>query len=216
VRGRPNRKLQQRWTPSLLVIGGLLLAALVAGGALWVGLRRDTSGSSTTTAAPRTTAANLDTTVAGGGGTNMSVQSLSTFDPRGDQEENDERLGRATDGDTGTAWLTECYQNQYFGSKQGVGVVVKLNHAAHGHLAVTMASAPWNLDVYVADDVPGDLAGWGERVDQAASQTKLDVTFDLDEDGRYVLLMLREAARDSGCSSTNPFRSGLAEVLATG
>ena len=80
------------------------------------------------------------------------MASLTSFDPLGDGTENEGRVRYAKDGSTKTAWLTNCYQNQYFGAKQGVGVVVKLSGPARGELTINFVSAPWNLDVYVADE----------------------------------------------------------------
>lgn len=200
-----------------MFIVSLLLAAALAGILLWAAVRADDGAGST---APRTTLVSpetdVETTTAGESVPvgDLRVESLSTFDPRGDGEENDDLVALANDGDTGTKWLTECYQNQYFGAKQGVGVVVKLNGPARGRLDVAMATAPWNVDVYTSDSPSGDLASWGDPVAQDASQQNLAASFSLDSEGRYVLLMLREASRDEGCSGTNPFRSGLAEVTA--
>jgi hypothetical protein len=215
VRGRPNKRMQQRWAPSLVVIGGLLLAALVAGSVLWMAVSRDETPTSTvarrdTNIAVEPTVASLDA----GATESLEIKSLATFDPNGDNEENDDQLDRARDDNTETAWRTECYQNQYFGAKQGVGVVAELGRDARGVLSITMAAAPWNLDVYVADSVASDLDSWGAPVARGAEQSDLSAEFELDASGRYVLLMLREAARDPECSGANPFRGGIAEVTA--
>jgi hypothetical protein len=52
----------------------------------------------------------------------------SDYDPApGDGEEHEETLGGATDGDPGTAWITEEYSNAAFGNaKPGVGIVFDL------------------------------------------------------------------------------------------
>jgi hypothetical protein len=140
------------------------------------------------------------------------VSALTTFDPMGDGVENEAKIGLARDGETATAWLTSCYANQYFGAKQGVGVVVKLTGPAQGVLSLKFPSAPWNVDVYAATEPAGDLDGWGSPVAQQADQRSKTAAIVLNQPGRYLLVMLREVARDKGCNSANPFRGGFSEI----
>jgi serine/threonine-protein kinase len=214
VRAAPHKRYQQRWTPSLVFVGGLLLAAIVAGGVLWATLHTSSpSGTKDTSAAPASSAPSGDAASAQApSGGPLKLVSLAIFDPKGDGQENDTKLDLARDGDPSTAWRTECYQNQYFGSKQGVGVVMKLSGPAAGRLDVSLVSAPWNLDVYAADSPADSIEGWGKPVAQDASQRSTDATFTLKATGKYLLLMLREVARDKGCSGANPFRGGIAEI----
>jgi serine/threonine-protein kinase len=210
--GRPHRSFQHRRGPSLLVLGALLLAAAVAAVMLWLALRQDDEASPTDS-----TAAESDDTaaqaVAEGG--DIRITSVRSFDPGGDGEENDENVGLIKDGDPNSAWRTECYANQYFGAKQGVGLVLHLNAAAHGRVSVTNVAAPWNVEIYASDDPPSTLAGWGRAVGQGAGQTSTTGTIDIDSDARYLLVLLRQAARDSACSNQNPFRAGIAELSIT-
>ena len=118
----------------------------------------------------------------------------------------------AKDGKTATAWLTSCYENQYFGAKQGVGLIVKLSGPAQGVLHLTFPGTPWNVDVYTADRPGAAMKDWGKPVAQDASRKTSEVSIVMNRTDQFVLLMLREVARDKGCSSANPFRGGFSEI----
>lgn len=215
-RTAPNRQFQQRRSTPTFVVGGLLVAALAIGGVLWATLRNG----SRTRSADNTTISST-----GNGGsvlttpdgqpvpvTNSKVTALTSFDPKGDGTENESRVRLARDGKNSTAWLTSCYQNQYFGAKQGVGLIVKLSGPAQGLLNLTFPSSPWNVDVYASSSPAANLEDWGQPVSQNASQKAGKASIVVNQPGRYLLLMLREVARDKGCSSANPFRGGFSEI----
>ena len=215
-RTAPNRQLQQRRGTPTFIVGGLLVAALAIGGVLWATLRNG----SRTRSADNTT---ISSTGKGGSVlttpdgqpvpvTDSKVTALTSFDPKGDGTENESRVRLARDGKTSTAWLTSCYQNQYFGAKQGVGLIVKLSGPAQGLLNLTFPSSPWNVDVYASSSPAANLEDWGQPVSQNASQKSAKASIVINQPGRYLLLMLREVARDKGCSSANPFRGGFSEI----
>jgi serine/threonine-protein kinase len=212
VRPRPPRRLQQRLAPALFVLGGLLIAAAVAGVVLWTAVTSDDEQILATPRPQQEIAIETTPSVVGAPPRELEIDDIDSFDPRGDGEENDDTLGRALDGDPDTAWVTECYQNRYFGAKQGVGVVLELNGPARGVITAVMTGAPWNVDVHVADERFDDLASWGDPITHGSSESSTEASFTLDEDGRYVLLMMREAPRDAACSNDNPFRVGIAEL----
>lgn len=203
----PLSPRRRRPAPAIVLLGGLLTAALVAGLVLWSALRNS----------PDTRDA--DRQPAGGSGTatavnysGAKVSAVASFDPFGDKTENNDQVKFAKDGDPDTAWLTSCYQNQYFGAKQGVGVIVKLSDSAQGVLALRFPNAPWNVDIYAADSPFASFDAWGEPVAKAAQQKTTSATVDLDRSEQYLLLMLREVGRDNDCSSQNPFRGGFNEI----
>ena len=190
----------------------IIVAVLAAGGVAWMALRHRTTGASTA----ETPSGASGAYVVNGGSTHLVgrnlVTTLASFDPLGDKTENDSLLKFAKDGKTSTAWLTSCYQNQYFGAKQGVGIVVKLAGPATGRLALAFPNTPWNVEIYAAD-VPADsLAGWGKPLARDASQKATTATFTFDSSAQYLLLMLREVGRDAGCNKANPYRGGFSEI----
>ena len=129
------------------------------------------------------------------------------------RSENEGRVRYARDGKTSTAWLTSCYQNQYFGAKQGVGLIVKLTGPAQGILSLDFPSTPWNVDVYASTEPSDVLDGWGKPVAQQAGQKSKSASIVLNQPGHYLLVMLREVGRDKSCNSDNPFRGGVSELV---
>lgn len=115
----------------------------------------------------------------------------TSFDPPpGGGAEGDSRLPALVDGDAGTAWESEGYRRADFGGlKPGVGVVVNLaERSSVETLEVDAATVGWDASVYVADDVPADLASWGDPVAQA-QDIEGGTSFDLGgAEGRHVLL----------------------------
>jgi serine/threonine-protein kinase len=89
-----------------------------------------------------------------------TIASVSTFDPdgRGEPGENDEDAGLAVDGDLETAWTTESYDSRsFFGSKNGVGLVVDLSAlAAIESLRIDASTNGWSGEVHLlgVDDEP--------------------------------------------------------------
>lgn len=212
----PARRTSQQIATARFIAIGIIVALLALGGLLWATLRHDSGAKRSGGNANTNSSASSPTLTTPNGEpvpiTDSAVVALTTFDPKGDGVENESKIGLAEDGETATAWLTSCYTNQYFGAKQGVGVVVKLSGPAQGVLALHFPSAPWNVDVYAASDIPGNLEDWGSPVAQQASQRSKAVDVILNQPGRYLLVMLREVARDKGCNSANPFRGGFSEI----
>jgi hypothetical protein len=57
----------------------------------------------------------------------VPIAGVQALDPQGDDSENNDLAARAIDGDTGTAWRSERYDNAQFGGiKKGVGLAVDL------------------------------------------------------------------------------------------
>ena len=145
----------------------------------------------------------------------MAGPALSFDPPPGDGTEGDGSLGALTDGDAATAWRSEGYRNRDLGGlKDGVGIVLTLAEPVElGDLEVDAATVDWSASVYVADEIPEDLGGWGDPV---ANEDGIDgaATFDLDgAEGRHVLLWFT----DLGDGSVGEgFRLEVAEVRLTG
>jgi hypothetical protein len=103
---------------------GALGAFLVGTGVLVaVSLPKDESTAQTvaSTTAPATTAPPATTTPPKPVATPLRVNAVAAYDPFGDDHENDDEVGRATDGDRATYWSTERYSSWF---KDGVGLVV--------------------------------------------------------------------------------------------
>lgn len=115
-RSRRRSRSRQRG-PRRSKLGSAILAVLclgplgILGALIWVPLSESTPP--TTTADPNPRRA-------------LEAASVVSFDPFGDGAEHQDTIAALTDGDTDTAWTTERYNNQQFGTKEGVGFVIDL------------------------------------------------------------------------------------------
>jgi hypothetical protein len=90
----------------------------------------------------------------------LPVAAVTTWDPQGSGAagENDELAPLAADGDPGSAWRTERYdQATFFGSKTGVGLVLRLEGPARlDSLRIDSPSRGWDASVFVLDGAVDD------------------------------------------------------------
>ncbi len=124
-----------------------------------------------------------------------TIRRVQAFDPPpGDGIEDDQDLGKLTDGDPSTFWHTETYDAApLFGVKEGVGLNVELDGSSKLHsLVVNSPSAGWNARVYVSKGAPGaTLASWGKPVADKSAIAAGSTTFDLNgRTGTHVLLWI--------------------------
>ncbi|MFM8889389.1 MAG: protein kinase domain-containing protein [Solirubrobacterales bacterium] len=171
----PARQLPDRrtspWPAAIL----LLVALVVAAGSAWLISQGGTGG--------------------GGGGAGsgdkVEVASVTDFDPEGDGVEHPEEVEFAIDGDpNASAWTTETYQTDSFGTKSGVGLVVDLGSPRKlSSVQVVTPTPGWPIEVYGANDpLPDSLDGW-EALGSADSVSDRD-TIDLITLTSYRYLLL--------------------------
>jgi hypothetical protein len=129
------RRADRRW------LGTAVLVALIGGALLLIAaLVRDTDR---TGAGPPTTAPSQLSLI--------PITTVTPFDPEGEGRpgENDALAPLAHDGKAETAWRSERYQQQDFGVKSGLGLVVELDRAATlNRLDIDSESTGWNAQVY--------------------------------------------------------------------
>lgn len=133
--------------------------------------------------------------------------------PGGDGSENPESVAKVVDGDMGTVWKTDRYTTAAFGGlKSGVGLYLDLGakKPVQSVDVKTRGGAGWTGELYVADQVSGSLAGWGEPragigSGSAAGSGRIDLRA---AEGRYVLVWFTTLppAADGG------FRVDVAEI----
>ncbi|MCU1388949.1 MAG: putative serine/threonine protein kinase [Ilumatobacteraceae bacterium] len=217
-RGVPSRQFQQKRTPSSVVIVLLLLAVIV--GAVLISAGNDSGhpSPSNTTAGPATTS---PASVAATPGGPVTIAGVSSFDP-GDSKtgvESPDQTSFVLDNDPATAWTTSCYNDRYFNGKPGVGLVVALSGSGTGTLSVDIANGPYQLRVYASNEAepPTTVDGWGSPVQaKSAGDAAATVTAPITAaPARFVLVLLLEAARDNGCSSTFPYRGSISGISFT-
>ena len=212
LRGSPARGLQTRTAPSLIIVCGLLLVALIVALVLWatIGPSDDGGGQggqgSPTTAAARRTAQTPGP---------VEIAGIAAYDPQGDGEENDDLIAAAAaDSDSATNWRTLCYADRFM-AKEGVGLVVSLSRAATGTLSFDVGNAPYTIDVFAstARAVPPTIDDWGDQIgDRAFSEEPGTVRVSTPATARHLLILFREIGPDSGCTSANPYRGTLGNV----
>ncbi len=208
---RPNRRFEHRNGPSLVVVGGLLLAALVVGAILWITIGGDGDGAAftppTSVVPPEATTPPVP---------EASIQAVTTYDPDGDDgTENDDQVSLAHDGKASTAWTTVCYSSKFLGGKGGVGLVADLGVAATGTFTVEIGSAPYQVQVLTAtNSIPREISDWGPAVRKANGESAETIQVDLDAPARYVLVMFNELGKDAGCAN-NPYRGRIDEMTFT-
>jgi serine/threonine protein kinase len=188
------------------IVAGLVVVGLLSGGALWFTGKNPQTDSQV--------AAPVIDPVAPVVQEPASIVSIMSYDPSGnDGEENEALVPLLLDSNPQTNWATTCYANQYFGSKEFVGLVVQFSAPATGTLNVYMGNAPWKIDVYTAlDTAPPQLAGWGQRITTGNNTKRRGANFIIAQPAQYVLLALREIGKSGMCSGSNPYQGLLSGV----
>ena len=210
-RQQPNRTFEQRRGPSLVLVGGLLAAALVLSGLLWATLHDNTPADDGFTAP--STVLPTSTTVAAIEPASK-IQAVTTYDPEGDDgQENDDLVSRSIDGNPATFWSTLCYGSKTLGGKGGVGIVADLGTPAIGTFTVSIASAPYQVQILTAGDgaIPAAIADWGSPLKRAVGADAEAVTVSINKPTRYVLVMFKQLAKTPECTR-NPYRGDISEM----
>ncbi len=184
------------------IITGLAVTGLIGASALWF------------TSKESPTAETVVVPVAPAVPEPASIVSILSYDPNGDDgEENEALVPLLLDSNPQTNWATTCYFNQYFGSKEFVGIIVQLSTPTTGTLNVFLGNAPWKMDVYTAlDSAPTQLAGWGQRIATDNNVKRRKANFVLTQPAQFVLIALREIGKSDLCSGSNPYQGLLSGV----
>ncbi len=208
-RQHPNRTFEGRHGPSLILVGGLLAAALVLGGVLWTTLHDSSPDSGF--AAPPTV---LPTSSTAAPAPSSKIVKVTTYDPDGtDGQENDNLVSFAIDGNPATLWSTVCYGSRTLGGKQGVGIVADLGTSTMGTFTVSIASAPYQIQILTAPDgaIPTQISDWGPPLKRATGADPEAITVSISKPSRYVLVLFKQLAKTPECTK-NPYRGDISEM----
>ncbi|MCB0999923.1 MAG: protein kinase [Acidimicrobiales bacterium] len=229
IQRRPNRRFEHRRGPSLMVVGGLLLIALVLSLVLWNTLGADDDGgefptptstppadaSASSAVAAATVAATVDVASAGPvpGLVAAGLASVRTFDTdTSSPDENDDQVGRVTDADPATVWTTRCYADERLAG-QAVGLLATLPAAAQGVFSIDIASDRWSIEVYATTGAPSAaLADWGERIAAESGSATEVVTLPVTSAATNLLVVFRQVGTSRACTDEFPFSGAIAEV----
>jgi eukaryotic-like serine/threonine-protein kinase len=171
LRQQPARQRRRRRTGILwpLVAAALVLAvaALAAIGAMAL---RDNGASPPASAST----------------TQIRLAGVGAYDPEGDNAEHDSEAPLATDGNTGTAWSTEHY-NDFSGTKGGVGLVLDAGKAVEPkELVVTTTTPGFQAEIQAGDAQDGPFHAVSDS--QVVDAT---TTFELSNaKGRYFVVWI--------------------------
>ncbi|MEN9792603.1 MAG: hypothetical protein RL330_681 [Actinomycetota bacterium] len=182
-----------------LGVAGALLVAGVAVGLMWNGLRDGGSSGSP---------------VEGGVGP-VTVLSMKSYDPRGDDgAENEDQVPALSDDNPATMWSTVCYSNEFFGAKGKVGIALTLSGLGVGRLEAGFENTPWGAEVYTfaGEQMPTTFEDWGAPLGENYGDDPGEVVFDIESPSRFVLLAITQAGRSGTCSNTNPYRASLSRL----
>jgi eukaryotic-like serine/threonine-protein kinase len=125
----------------------------------------------------------------GGGRAVLEIAGAQDFDPHGDGREHPDEVALATDGDAGTSWSTETYDDSLeLIGKPGVGLIFDLGEAvAPSEIIVTGNAGA--VEIRSGDDIGGDENAF----DSVADLGRLDgeASADIDsEAARYWLVWI--------------------------
>lgn len=182
-----------------LAVGLVALGAFFSGGTAPILPSPETTAAATT----ETTSVELTTTTLS---SEVVVESVVTFDPQGGGGENDDTVANLIDGDIGTSWQTERYQDPIGALKDGVGVAFNVRGTPR-RVEVVGLTPSTRFEVYWSDVLVSQVEQW-ERV--AGAQAPPGASFlDLPgRDGGLWLLWLTDLPE----RSDGTFYSSMSEV----
>lgn len=199
----PRRRVTGRTLMRVLAL--LLVAALVAAAAVFaftLGRSDQTSDTSDST----------DTAEGDGAaaGEVVEVASVADFDPQGDGSEQPGDTGAVVDGDPGTGWSTDTYEQEFGprGLKEGVGLVLDLGDVQPvGQLEIDFAGSPTSIAAYLTDDAPRAEPAGEPAADGTAEADRLSLELADNSSGRYLLVWLTSLPGGGG-----EFRGEIREI----
>ena len=144
----------------------------------------------------------------------FAIASIRSFDPLGNNEENDDILKLAIDGRVDTAWESRGYGTRNFDGIDGVGVIVDLGaDRTVRSLGVNSYDEGWSAEVYISNRPAPSLAGWGASAGKIRNATSGDFTVKLTPtNGRYVLVWIT----DLGPKRGSLYKAALSELRVFG
>ena len=199
---------EPRATSRRLIFGAMGLVALAIGlvalGAVFSGGNAQIIPSPVTTSSPTATEDSLVTSTTASG--QISVVDVLTLDPFGEGGENDDILPRLVDGDIGTSWQTERYQDPLDSLKPGVGVAFSTegSPAAIEFVGLTVGT---RFELYWSDVFSTDIDQWERIAGAQAPPGTTSIDLPPRQGGQWLLWLTEVPLRADGT-----FYSSMAEV----
>lgn len=141
-------------------------------------------------------------------GETVVVRKVTTFDPLGDNTENDAKVANVIDSDTKTVWTTVDYKKADLGGKDGVGLLLDLGAPRPvATVDIDFTSPGTAVTVYVTDENSPDIATAEKLGSATASSKSLTLKSPRAVSGRYVIVWLTEIPK-----SGSIWKSGISEI----
>ncbi|MBW8173030.1 murein biosynthesis integral membrane protein MurJ [Ornithinimicrobium sp. Arc0846-15] len=123
----------------------------------------------------------------------IDIVGITSYDPEGDDDERNDIVDLAVDGDTTTAWNSHTYLAANWGNlKSGVGLAIDLGESQDvSSVNIDFPEGDYGIEVYVTDEVnreDGTLIG---TLDDASGDTIVEA--DEPVSGQYVLIWFDRA-----------------------
>ena len=194
---------------ALLILAGLLLVAWQ----FWQDESRPASDTATTpTASPPVESA----TPTESAGVPLRIAEVTAFDPAGDNQENDDEVAAAIDGDPATAWRTVSYASRDLGQlKSGVGLRLQLQgEQAVGGIELELLGRGSDVQIWAQEGpatapTPNDpLAGYRKLASVSGAGDQVTWQFAPAVQTRSIVVWLTALPADE-----TGYRGGIAEVL---
>lgn len=122
----------------------------------------------------------------------IDIAGITSYDPQGDNDERNDIVDQAIDGDPATSWNTHTYLSSGWGGlKEGVGLAVDLGSSQEvSEVTVRFPRGNYGVEIYVSDEPGTDgesFASWSEAA------ATWDASVDEPIEGQYVTIWFNRA-----------------------
>lgn len=141
----------------------------------------------------------------------LAILKVVTYDPQGDNNENDQLTPKTYDGDPNTGWRSEQYRSDDFGGlKDGVGLIVDLG--PNKKPQEVRLTVPKKVDVEVYVNADASLEGATKIGAKTDASGQLDFPVPAEVSGQYIIIWYTSLHVDENRQR----RAWLNEVVVTG
>jgi putative peptidoglycan lipid II flippase len=137
------------------------------------------------------------------------IVTVTSYDPLGDNAENDDQVLLAVDGDKETAWTTVSYRKADMSGKAGVGLMLDLGSAQDVYGIDIDFISGHTAEVYVLDSPEPDFATAAKFADFDPNEISSSFSTTKAVSGRYVLIWITP---DLPKADSGMFQGGICEV----
>jgi putative peptidoglycan lipid II flippase len=203
------------WSPPQPTRASRVRTSLIAGFAVlvfgWIGWQLLTSNFQKSEAPVAILASPLPSIeISSATGKVAEVVTITSYDPLGNGEENDDQALFVVDSDPETAWTTVSYRNSDMSGKAGVGLLLDLGVEQEVYSVEVDFISPGHMaEIYVVNSTQPDFTTELKFGDTNPNESSSEVSKSDPVSGRYVLVWLTP---DLPTSETGGFQGGISEI----